>query len=57
MPSLESLAQYWADEGLDHITPDGGEEFPEGFDVFEVLNKLINPSKGELEVGCGYGRL
>jgi SAM-dependent methyltransferase len=57
MPSLEALAEFWSEEGLDHIVPEGGEEFPEGFDVYEVLNKLINPAKGVLDVGCGYGRL
>ncbi len=57
MPSLEALAEFWADEGLDHVIPNVGEEFPEGFDVYELLRQLIDPSKRVLEVGCGYGRL
>jgi SAM-dependent methyltransferase len=57
MPTLEALADFWADEGLNHIIPDVGGEFPEGFDVYALLKQIIDPSQNVLEVGCGYGRL
>jgi SAM-dependent methyltransferase len=57
MPTMEALAAFWTEEGLNHIIPESGEEFPEGFDVFDLLRQIIDPAKGVLEVGCGYGRL
>jgi SAM-dependent methyltransferase len=57
MPTLEEIAKFWSDEGLKHVIPDVGQEFPEGFDVYGILKQLIDPSAGVLEVGCGYGRL
>jgi len=57
MPTLEALAEFWAEEGLDHVIPNVGEEFPEGFDVFGLLRQIVDSSKNVLEIGCGYGRL
>ncbi|MGE3624364.1 MAG: trans-aconitate 2-methyltransferase [Bdellovibrionales bacterium] len=57
MPTMEALAEFWAEEGLDHVIPGTGEEFPEGFDVYDLLRQVVDPSNGVLEVGCGYGRL
>jgi SAM-dependent methyltransferase len=57
MPTMEALAKFWADEGLDHVIPKVGSEFPEGFDVCGLLRQMIDPAAGVLEVGCGYGRL
>jgi len=57
MPTLEKLADFWSSEGLKHIIPNIGNEFPEGFDVRELLKAIIKPEDGVLEVGCGYGRL
>lgn len=57
MPTLEELAAFWNDEGLNHIMPHVGSEFPEGFDVRAALKNIIHSSRGILEVGCGYGRL
>jgi SAM-dependent methyltransferase len=55
--TMEALAEFWADNGLDHIVPRTGDEFPEGFNVFELLLQLVDPTKSVLDVGCGYGRL
>ena len=57
MPTMEALSVFWANEGLDHVIPDTGDEFPEGFDVIGLLPKLVDPARSVLEVGCGYGRL
>lgn len=48
--------EFWKREGLDHIIPNTGEQFPEGFDVHKVLNEMVG-NKTINEVGCGYGRL
>jgi SAM-dependent methyltransferase len=57
MQTLENLAKFWSDEGLKHIIPNVGNEFPEGFDVRGLIKRVIDPTGGILEVGCGYGRL
>jgi len=57
MATLQELADFWSAEGLKYVIPPVGGEFPEGFDVREMLRKIIDPSGGVLEVGCGYGRL
>ncbi len=57
MRTLENLAEFWSMEGLQHIIPDTGNEFPEGFDVREMLKQIIDPTGGVIEIGCGYGRL
>ncbi|SDH39676.1 class I SAM-dependent methyltransferase [Pseudomonas panipatensis] len=57
MATLEDLAAFWNAEGLDHVIPEVGGEFPEGFDVRLMLGQIIDASAGVLEVGCGYGRL
>lgn len=55
--TLEQTTQFWANEGLQHIIPNTGEEFPEGFDVRPLLKHTIGQLDQVLEVGCGYGRL
>ncbi|WP_160286235.1 class I SAM-dependent methyltransferase [Pseudomonas knackmussii] len=57
MATLQELADFWSAEGINYVIPPVGGEFPEGFDVREMLRKIIDPSGGVLEVGCGYGRL
>lgn len=57
MATLQELADFWSAEGINYVIPPVGGEFPEGFDVREMLKKIIDPSAGVLEVGCGYGRL
>lgn len=57
MATLEELAAFWNAEGLRHVIPDVGGEFPEGFDVRLMLSQMIDATDGVLEVGCGYGRL
>lgn len=56
-PSVESLLPFWLNAGLEYIIPNTGSEFPEGFDVFQVLRSMISPEKYVTEIGCGYGRL
>lgn len=48
--------EFWKREGLDHIIPNTGNEFPEGFDVLKTLYEMTRDRK-VIEVGCGYGRL
>ncbi|WP_259756437.1 class I SAM-dependent methyltransferase [Pseudomonas sp. GCEP-101] len=57
MATLEQLAAFWNEEGLSHVIPEVGGEFPEGFDVRAMLGQIIDERDGVLEVGCGYGRL
>ncbi|QWE27143.1 bifunctional 2-polyprenyl-6-hydroxyphenol methylase/3-demethylubiquinol 3-O-methyltransferase UbiG [Polynucleobacter sp. AP-Ainpum-60-G11] len=56
-PSVESLASFWENAGLDYIIPNTGSEFPEGFDLLGVLRQLIPSEMSVVEIGCGYGRL
>jgi len=56
-PNVESLATFWENAGLDYIIPNTGTEFPEGFNLIEVLRQFISPQMSVVEVGCGYGRL
>lgn len=46
--------EFWKLEGLSHITP-GGQENPEGWDVWTYLSGLARGSV--VEIGCGMGRL
>ena len=55
--SVEKLASFWENAGLNYIIPNTGSEFPEGFDVFQALGQMIPPEKDVVEIGCGYGRL
>lgn len=48
---------FWISEGKDHIIPATGTEFPEGFDVGEVLRRFIEPGQSVIEFGCGVGRI
>lgn len=54
-----SHEQFWIQEGLSHMIPSGFGEFPEGFDVREVLKSLAEDLnyKSIIDFGCGYGRL
>ena len=47
---------FWKTNGLKFITPKYLEN-PEGFDISEVLHKLINEHCHVLEIGCGTGRI
>ena len=47
---------FWKKEGLRHIKPNTGKEFPEGFNVLGYLEKWAN-GRRVVEIGCGYGRL
>lgn len=46
--------EYWQSKGLDYIVPPGTDD-AEGFDVGEVLNRVL--AGRVLEVGCGTGRI
>lgn len=50
-------SSFWIDEGLRHIIPNVGSEFPEGFDVSDLLRKSLDHYLPVLEVGCGVGRI
>lgn len=52
-------ATYWQGaDGIRNIKPYRGHgiEYPEGFDVIEILSTIIK-GRPVVEVGCGYGRL
>jgi SAM-dependent methyltransferase len=48
--------EFWKSEGLSHIIPNTGQQFPEGFNVHEYLHEYVG-DKTVVEIGCGYGRL
>lgn len=48
--------EFWTEHGLNWITPKGI-EWPEGFNVGQVLKNLMGYHDSILEVGCGPGRL
>ncbi|MBX3583661.1 MAG: class I SAM-dependent methyltransferase [Rhizobiaceae bacterium] len=48
---------FWITEGTDHIKPETGTEFPEGFDVGAALRAHLGDDRPFLEVGCGVGRI
>lgn len=48
---------FWIREGVDHIIPDTGYAFPEGFDVGTALAHAIDGTFPVLEIGCGVGRI
>lgn len=48
---------FWILEGTQHIKPEIGEEYPEGFDVEKWLRAAIGSDYPLLEVGCGVGRI
>ena len=51
--------EFWKGSGLEHIVPQGFGQFPEGFDVPEVLRSMADETqyKHVIDFGCGYGRL
>lgn len=52
----KTIEQFWKTQGLNHIKPNTGQEFPEGWDVRDFLIDTIKEDS-VVEVGCGYGRL
>jgi FkbM family methyltransferase len=48
---------FWIAEGVDHIVPNVGHDFPEGFDVREMLERCLGTDSSVLEFGCGVGRI
>lgn len=48
---------FWVREGSAHIKPETGFEFPEGFDVGQVLRDSVGSALPVLEIGCGVGRI
>lgn len=50
---------YWKNDELRNIRPDGLGEFPEGWDVRAYLKELTArlPHDSLVDFGCGYGRL
>ena len=56
-PDVQSLSSFWKNAGLDYIIPNTGTEFPEGFDLYKILQEFIPSEMSVVEIGCGYGRL
>jgi SAM-dependent methyltransferase len=52
----EYVVDFWKKYSPDHIMPDVGKKFPEGWNVSKFLKKIIK-KETVTEVGCGYGRL
>jgi len=50
------ILNFWKTEGLNHIKPPRTGEFPEGWDVRDLLVEIIGNDSVN-EIGCGYGRL
>lgn len=50
---------FWKEQGIEHVIPKGFGQFPEGFDVHEILRNLSNELGYDsvIDFGCGYGRL
>ena len=48
---------FWITQGVDHIIPEVGTPFPEGFDVGAVLHRMLGAESSVLEFGCGVGRI
>lgn len=48
---------FWIREGVDHIIPGTGFQFPEGFDVGATLGRMLGQRFPILEIGCGVGRI
>ena len=56
-PWRSAESSFWIDEGVGHIIPHVGAEFPEGFDVGLMLRASLDGCLPVLEVGCGVGRI
>lgn len=52
----KTILDFWKSQGLNHIKPNTGTEWPEGWDVRNLLVEKIG-NESVTEVGCGYGRL
>ncbi len=48
---------FWINEGPQHIIPETGFQFPEGFDVGAALRTAVDGAFPMLEIGCGVGRI
>lgn len=48
---------FWIQEGVQHIIPDVGFEFPEGFDIESMIREAAANHFPILEIGCGVGRI
>jgi hypothetical protein len=48
---------FWIQEGVLHIIPDVGFEFPEGSDIESMLREAAMGHFPILEIGCGAGRI
>ena len=57
LPWRDPEQAFWISEGTAHIKPEIGYEYPEGFDVGQVLRQAIAGHYPLLEVGCGVGRV
>jgi len=51
----QDIINFWKNDDFKNITA-GGKQFPEGWDVRDLLSEIIN-KEDVIEVGCGYGRL
>jgi SAM-dependent methyltransferase len=56
-PWRSAETSFWISQGCQHIKPEFGNDFPEGFDVGAVLERAIGGCLPVLEVGCGTGRI
>ena len=56
-PWRTAESSFWIDEGVLHIIPNVGAEFPEGFDVGDLLRRSLDQYLPVVEVGCGVGRI
>lgn len=48
---------WQGEDGLRNIIPQRGTDFPEGFDVYKILQDIFPENEPIVEVGCGRGRL
>lgn len=56
-PWRNAEESFWIAQGTAHIKPEIGHDFPEGFDVRQVLDAAIGGHSPVLEIGCGVGRI
>lgn len=50
---------YWTIKGMESILPEGFGEFPEGWDVSDLIKEIADELtySSVIDFGCGYGRL
>ena len=56
-PWRTAESSFWIDEGVQHIIAHVGTQFPEGFDVGQLLRESLDEHLPVVEVGCGVGRI